>query len=233
MNASPVRYFLAIGLHPTHNLAVLAAVTAFGVWTVWTSPGELDSALGVLLFVQMFLASTGFLTRARRGHFDPIFTSAWGRLTVIAAHWITSVLPGLLAWTIVSTTAWMFGGQSAASALLGRRALAFLVVSVVAWTAGFALARGAAGALWTAGLVAALLHRTDLLGSPSAIGATSSALTLLRHALVVIACPFLLLGAHGPLAPTPVAVAACATAVLLLLVWRFAQRVDLYLRERT
>ena len=65
------------------------------------SPGELDSALGMLLFVQMFMASSGFLARARRGHFDSILTSASERVSVLVSHWLASVLPGVLAWAVV------------------------------------------------------------------------------------------------------------------------------------
>ena len=87
MNLSPLRYFIVVALHPGHNLVILAAVTLLGVWTIAMSPGELDSALGMLLFVQMFLASTGFLPRARRGHFDPLLTSTQDRRAIVVAHW--------------------------------------------------------------------------------------------------------------------------------------------------
>jgi hypothetical protein len=232
MNASPLRYFLVVGLHPSHNIAVLAGVTILGLWTVAMSPGELDSALGMLLFAQMFIASTGFLTRARRGHFDPTLTSTSDRVKVGVSHWCASVLPGVLAWGIVSGVDWMYGGGSVASALAGRRLMALLIVSTIAWAGGFALTRGAAGALWTAALVAVLLHRTDLLGSSSTALASASSLLVLRHAAAVIGCPFLLLGTHAPLAPGSIAAAGCATALCLLSVWRSVERLDFYLRDR-
>jgi len=234
MTASPLRYFVGVSLHPTHGLAVLAGVTAVGLWTVSLSPSELDSALGMLLFVQMFLASTGFLTRARRGHFDPILTSSFSRMRVVVVHWLMSVLPGVLACAVVSAVAWgvdwLDGGGGFATAVVGRRLLAVAIVSAVAWSAGFALARGAAGALWSAALVALLLRRSDLLGSSAATDAASSAAITIRHAAAVLGCPFLLLGTHAPLAPGSVTLAGCAAAVLLLSVWRAAPRVDVYLR---
>jgi hypothetical protein len=212
---------------------VFAGVTAVGLWIVAMSPGEIDSALGMLLFMQMFLASTGFLTRARRGHFDPILTSRSERASVIVSHWGASVLPGVLACAIVSGVAWIYGGGSVASALGGRRLLALLIVSAMAWTTGFALTRGAAGALWTAGLVAVLLHRTDLLGPSSVTTASWSSFLVLRHAAAVIGCPFLLLGIQAPLAPGSIAVAGCASALCLLSVWRSVERADVYLRDST
>jgi len=232
MNASPLRYFLVVGLHPGQNIAVLAGVTAVGLWTVSMSPAELDSALGMVLFVQMFLASTGFLARARRGHFDPILTSAFDRVTIAVSHWYASVLPGVTACAVISGVEWFYGGGSVAPAVAGRRLLALLIVSAIAWTAGFSLTRGAAGALWTAGLVAALLHRTDLLGSSAVTVASASAPLVVRHAAAVMGCPFLLLGIHAPLAPGSIAAAGCATAACLLAAWRSVERVDFYLRER-
>jgi len=232
MNASPFRYFLVVRLHAGHHIAVLAGVTAVGLWTIRMSPGELDSALGMLLFVQMFLASTGFLARARRGHFDPILTSAYGRVSFVLWHWCASALPGVVAWAIVVGVDSISGGGHIVSAVVGRRFLALWIVSAIAWIAGFALARGAAGALWTAGLVAVLLNRTDLLGSSSGAAASSSQLLLLRHAAAVIGCPFLLLGTQAPLAHGAIAAAAFTTSICLLGMWRSVARTDFYLRDR-
>jgi len=231
MNVSPFRFFIVVGLHPMHNLVVLTAVTVAGVWTIAISPGEIDSALGLLLFVQMFLASTGFLVRARRGHFDPILTSVYERRSVLASHWLASIAPGLVAWAIVCSAVWAVGGGLYGSALYGRRMVAMVLVSTLAWTAGFPLARSAAGALWLAGLFAALLYKADLLGSaPIGIPALSS-LTVLRHAGVAVVCPFLLLGTRVPFAPGSIAAGACMAALAMLSIWRFADLFDFYLRD--
>jgi len=231
MNVSPFRFFTVVGLHPLHTLVVLAAVTGVGVWTIAMSPAEIDSALGLLLFVQMFLASTGFLVRARRGHFDPILTSAYGRRSVVVSHWLASVAPGLGAWTLMSVVAWALGSGAYGSALYGTRLVAMLIVSAVAWTAGFALGRSAAGALWAAGLLAALLYKTDFLGSAPIEFPVVSSLTVLRHAGVAVVCPFLLLGTRVPFAPGSIAAAGCIAALLLLAVWRFVDAFDVYLRD--
>ena len=66
---SSARFFMMSGLHPPHALLILGFVVSVGVWTTVLSPAELDSALAMVLFIQMFLASTGFLVPARRGHF--------------------------------------------------------------------------------------------------------------------------------------------------------------------
>jgi hypothetical protein len=232
MNVSPFRFFVIVCLHPAHHLAVLAAVVFIGLWTIAMSAGELDSALGMLLFVQMFLASSGFLVRARRGHFDLILacTSSSGRARVLASHWLASVLPGFLGWTLVCVTAWSLGGGAWSFASIGSRFAALLIVSALAWTAGLALPRGAGGALWAAGLVAALLYRVDFVALTMS---SSTPITLFAaHTAAIVLCPFLLLGTHAPIPPGAIAAGACTAGLLLLSVWRFADRLDFYLRDR-
>jgi hypothetical protein len=232
VNASPLRFFVSVCLHPVHYLAVLTVVVLIGVWTIAMSAGELDSALGMLLFAQMFLASSGFLVRARRGHFDPVLASrsASGRARVLACHWLASVLPGFLGWTVVYVTAWSFGGGAWSFASMGSRFVALFIVSALAWTAGLALPRGAGGALWAAGLVAALLHRVDF--AAWSMGSSTPAVLLAAHTAAIVLCPFLLLGTHAPILPGAIVAAACSSVLLLLSVWLFGDRFDFYLTDR-
>ena len=231
MNVSPLRFFVSLCLHPFHYLAALTVVVLIGVWTIAMSTAELDSALGMLLFVQMFLASSGFLVRARRGHFDPILASrsTSGRARVLACHWLASVLPGLLGWTIVYVTAWSLGGAWSLASVASRF-VALLIVSALAWTAGLALPRGAGGALWAGGLVAALLHRVDF--AALSMGSSTPVALLAAHTAAIVLCPFLLLGTHPPIAPGAIVAGACSAALLLLTVWHFADRFDFYLLDR-
>lgn len=212
------RFFALVGLHPPYALVVVSIVAAIGMVTVWLDGREIDSGLGMILFVQMYLASSGFASRARQGHFDPILTSALSRTVIVASHWVVSIAPGLLAWLAVAAVAAWSGSDTAASALSGQRAGGLLIVSSLAWTAGFALPRGAAGMLWMAMLVALVSQRTDLLAS--------------RSAAALLACPFLLLGNRTGVSAEAVVVALLASVVALLLVWRAADRLDIYLVER-
>lgn len=212
------RFFALVGLHPPYALVVVSIVAAIGMVTVWLDGREIDSGLGMILFVQMYLASSGFASRARQGHFDPILTSALSRTVIVASHWVVSIAPGLLAWLAVAAVAAWSGSDTAASALSGQRAGGLLIVSSLAWTAGFALPRGAAGMLWMAMLVALVSQRTDLLAS--------------RSAAALLACPFLLLGNRTGVSAEAVVVALLVSVVALLLVWRAADRLDIYLVER-
>jgi len=233
MNASPLRFFFVIGLHPRYAFAALAAVVLVGLWTVITSPTELDSALGILLVVQMFLASSGFLVRARRGHFDPVLIAASSRASVLVSHWFLSIAPGLAGWIVLSVTAGVLGNAQVWSTFAGHRLLAFAIVSSLSWTLGFGLPRSAAGALWLAGLIAALVSHGDVIGSRDIVSTPESAWPLVRHAGAVIFCPFLLLGNQPRL--TPGATLAAASVIWLATGARVlsAEKLDLYLMDRS
>jgi len=226
-----LRYLWVVGVHPSHALGVLAAVVGLGAWTVVMNPGDLDSGLGMLLFVQMFLVSSGFAVRARRGHFDPLLIRAGNRWHVAAAHWIVSMGPGLFAWLALGAVGAVMRSPAAPSAFVGGRLAAFLIVSCVAWAAGFMLPRGAAAVAWLAVLIGFLVERIDLLVASSTPPA--GALTFLRHVLTLLACPFLLLGTHPPVVPGSELGAVCVAVSAVLCVLRAARTLDIYLVDRT
>lgn len=228
---SCARFFAAVRLHPPYALAILAIVAGIGIWTTSVSPAELDSGLGMVLFVQMFLASSGFLVRARRGHFDPLLVGDGNRIRPVVWHWIVSIAPGLAAWFCLAGAGYVLGSPAAASALIGGRAAALFIVSALAWTAGFTLPRGAAGVIWTAALLGLLLRGTDLLAPTSALqGSTAIAL---RHAVTLLVCPFLLIGNHVLVTPGAICAAVLLSFVFLLAAWRLSGGLDIYLVDRT
>ena len=224
-----VRFFLVLWPYPGYGVAILALVTALGVISIELNPAELDSGLGLILLVQMFLVSGGFLPTARRGQFDPVLGCGANRTAALAAQWLASMLPGAIAWLLVGGTAWIGGGPGP-SALAGTRVCAFLIVSSVGWSAGFTLPRGGAGALWMGILALLLLRHPDLL-VPLAVQSTP--LGIARTAGAVFICPFLLLGTHGQVSNAAVGAATAAAAALLLATWRYGARADVYLVEHS
>ena len=212
------RFFWLVGLHPLYALVIVFLVTAIGIVTLWFDSKEVDSGLGMILFAQMYLASSGFIPRARQGHFDPVLTGDVSRVSVLISHWIVSIAPGLAAWLAIVFTALVAGSPAAASAIAGPRAAGLIIVCTLAWSIGFELPRGAAGMLWMALLVVVVSLRADLV--PSA-----SPLTLLL-------CPFLLLGSRTTIPVDHVAAALLLSCVPLLATWRMADRLDLYLMDR-
>ena len=224
-----VRFFFALRPFPGYGLVALAAIAAYGAVAVAWSPEELDSALGLLLFVQLFISSSGFAPTARRGHFDPMLGHGRHRVAALASQWAASIAPGLLAWLLVVSSGLLAGSSGAWSALLGTRAAAFLIVSALSWSAGFAFPRGAGGVLWTAILMWLLLRHADLLAWA---GSEATTIGLLRNTAVIAICPFLLIGSRLQL-NVPAVVAACGfAAAVLLLTWRLGARLDVYLVER-
>jgi len=229
-HVATARFFATLSLHPPYTLLILVAIVGIGIWTTSTSPSELDSGLGMLLFAQMFLASSGFLVRARRGHFDPLLAGADNRTGPVAWHWVVSVAPGVVGWMCLAGAGYFQGSPMAVSALVGGRAAALFIVSALAWAAGFGLTRGAAGVAWVAVLFGLLIGRADLLSPSSALAA--SGWTGLRHTATLVVCPFLLIGSHPALAPEAIFAAALSSAVLLLIVLRLSDGLDLYLVDR-
>jgi hypothetical protein len=224
----PVRYFLTIGLHPRYALVLLCVVTAIGVGTTWIDPKELDAGLGMILFAQMFLASSGFAGRARRGHFDPLLIDGGRRVRTAAAHCLVSILPGVTAWLLLAVVAVIARAPAALSAFAGSRAAALTIVSALSWAAGFWLPRGAAGMLWMALLMLLVLQRADLLAVPAGSGAFAA---VALHAATLTVCPFLLLGQHPPLAPGAVPGAMVLPILLVWSMWRHSRALDVYLRD--
>ena len=225
-----VRYFLAVGVHPRYALLILGAIVVVGLMTLRADARELDTGLGLILFAQMFLASSGFAGRARQGHFDPVLTRFRARARVAAAHWMVSIAPGALAWFLIAAAGAVAGAPAAASAIAGSRAAALLIVSALAWVVGFALPRGAAGMLWVALLMVLVLQRAELLAAP-ARAETIAAGAL--HAATLIVCPFLLLGTRPALAPGAFAAAVLLPLMLLCWVWRHARVLDVSLVDRS
>lgn len=226
----PLRYFLVLSLHPPYALLVLAAVVAIGVTTTVLDRKELDGGLGMVLFTQMFLASTGFVARARRGHFDPLLAGGATRGRIAAAHWAASIAPGAIAWAILAGMGAAAGAPDALSAIGGARAAALLIVSALSWAAGFWLPRGAAGMLWMALLMGLVVQRPELLAAPTGAGSVS---TLILHIVSLAACPFLLLGQHPPLAPGALAGSLVLSIAAMCAVWRRAAVLDVYLLDRS
>ena len=226
----PLRFFLLVGLHPAYGLAILGAILVIGLMTIRADARELDTGLGMVLFAQMFVASSGFVGRARQGHFDPVLTRFRSRTAVASAHWLVSIAPGAIAWFTLAVAGAVGGAPAAMSAIAGSRAGALLIVSALAWVIGFALPRGAAGMLWVALLMVLVLQRAELLAAPAR---AETIATGALHAATLIVCPFLLLGKHPGLAPGALAAAIAMPLVLLMWVWRRARVLDIYLVDRS
>jgi hypothetical protein len=232
--SAAARYFWLVGLHPVYALVALGAVVVLGLATVWLNAAELDTGLGLVLFAQMFLASSGFLVRARQGHYDALL-SRRRRKSMLVAHWAVSIAPGVAAWLVVAGAGALAGSPAALSAIAGSRGAGLFIVSAVSWSLGFALPRGAAGMLWMSLLMVLVTQRADLLAASAGVwpGTMASIGRIVRQGATVTVCPFLLVGNHPVLPPAAVWTALLLSALPLFYVWSRADFLDIYLEGRT
>lgn len=193
IRVSSARFFLVVAPCPSWMRAAFGAAVLMGGATLWFNPSDVDSALGSILLLQMFSASSGYAASAARGHFDPILVSDRSRAGVAAGSLAAAALPGAIAWMLV--VGWAAALGAGPAALAPQRLAAFVVVSCAAWSAGLAWPRMAAGAVWTTVLVTLALSRhsiTDYLAVVQSVPHGVSQLSAATTACVV--CPFLLLG---------------------------------------
>jgi len=111
------------------------------------------SATVPLLFVQLFAAASGFGSPARRGYFDLLFTRGERRALIAAAHWCSSVAPGLAAWLAIATVE--VAMRSPPLAATTGTAAAMLLVSTLSWAITVGLPRFSGAIGWLLALVMA------------------------------------------------------------------------------
>ena len=125
---------------------VFVVATLAGV----ASPG---SATVPVLFVQLFAASSGFGTPARRGHLDLLFTRGERRVMIAAAHWFCSTVPGVAAWLLIVILE--LSTRSPPVASTTGTAAAMAVVSTLPWAITATLPRFSGAIGWLLALVTA------------------------------------------------------------------------------
>lgn len=214
--------------------AAFAVATAFGAWTLVLDPGggQLDSALGSILLLQMFAVSNGFSAAAARGHFDPILVSGRSRVAIGAGAAVAAAVPGALAWIVLLLLAGALGEPLSEVAAPHRQA-AFLVISGVSWAAGIRLPRLAAGALWSVVLVGLLMSRTFFAQQIVTLEQVPSTVyEIVVAAAACVLCPFLFLSNFPGAADLRVVfLALVMTAVFVTLAIRYVVRCDYALTE--
>jgi hypothetical protein len=137
IRVSAFRFFLTVPGTPWWIVAVLGAAVITGAATLMQDAREVDSALALVLLLQMYASATGFNATAARGYFDPLVVAKGRRCSVAAANLAAASLPGVVAWLTVLTVAALSGGGD--RALAPQRQVALLIVSSVAWAAGVVL----------------------------------------------------------------------------------------------
>ena len=146
------RVLWTVSPHFLHAVVVIGLVAVFGMWTVLKLPDDAGAPYVLLLFCQLFAASSGFRAAADTGHFDPILVGGATRWQLALAHWTLSSMPGLVAWLLVGTVElWCLAPNQAVGMKLPSLG-AVVLVSNVAWAVSLPTVRFFGGAVWVVGM---------------------------------------------------------------------------------
>jgi hypothetical protein len=224
--------FLGEALGSRRSLAATALPLAVGAaWLVWADPDDLDLAVAIALFAQMFAAATGYREQAHRGHFDPVLTLGSSRARVAAGHALLSIAPGAVAWALVTAAVWIARPGAWPSSLTLPGIAAFAYVSCAAWACALPLTRYASGVVWSIALF--ILAGVGRIGSLRAdfLMAGSGWMAMLSKTGAALVCPFFLVS--DPLMAGPRVLCFVVVFGGLLAAWgvRFIVRLDIPLKE--
>lgn len=131
--------------------AIVATIVLVIVWAGYltiTAPDDFRGPYIVLMLCQAFAASTGYATRARRGHFDQVLAGRRSRVRFALTHISISTLLGAAAWFLVTVLDAIGGGGHWPVGLTPRALASFVYVSSLAWALSVPLSRYSAGVLW-------------------------------------------------------------------------------------
>jgi hypothetical protein len=151
-----LRFFRVVRPVASLTRMAFAVITAASALALLTTDVTVSRALLPILVLQMFATSTGFISDARRGHFDVLLTGGVSRLCVAVTYWMLSSAPGWGCWAVVTLVDLVAHGRTS---LLAAGSLAAMIgVSSIPWATTVPLPRfaGAIGWLLTLVLVTGL-----------------------------------------------------------------------------
>ena len=148
-----LRFFRVMPPLPALLLGCFGCVVIIFVAAAMAGVAPPGSAIGPVLFVQSFAASSAFGSSARRGYFDLLFTRGERRLLIAAAHWFASVAPGLTAWIAIVVVE--VSMRSPPVAATSGTAAAMLLVSTLSWAMTAPLPRFSGAIGWLLVIVTA------------------------------------------------------------------------------
>lgn len=186
-----VRFFSTVPLHSRPMLAGIGLLGLVGLVTLVADPTRGAEVTLLVVLLQMFAVSSGFLVPARRGHFDLVLTTDGGRVCAAVTHWLVSAAPGVAVWTLLGVAEALLQGR--AGPVLSAGSLgAMVLVSLLAWAGTVPLPRLSGGVIWlilmAASLVATGGWQAD--GRVPLLGAAAGWPTPIRW----LVCPLLLAG---------------------------------------
>ena len=155
MNTSLFRYIWLVTGPPTWMHLVAAAIVGFGSYLVWLGgPQQIDQVLGITLFLQLFVASSGYRARLRAGHLDPVLVGRPGPFRLAAVHWLASIGLGVAVWMALGLVALASRPVVTPTALTPAGFALIAYASTVSWAIALAAGRFSGGVAWLALLLA-------------------------------------------------------------------------------
>ena len=140
-------------MHGAFAASAIAAAVALSLQA--TDP---QGALAPVFLLQALAASSGFAVPARRGHYDLLLTSGVSRLRIGVAHFLASILPGVLCWTVIAALEAVSGGGFPGISLASGTVASLAIVSALSWAVTVPLPRLTGGIVWLLVLVAPVNH---------------------------------------------------------------------------
>ena len=208
----PLRFFRIVApLPPLIGWAFLV-VAATGALVITRDPSRASGALIPILLLQLFAASSGFAVPARRGHYDLLLTSGYGRVWMALVHWGTSIGQGVAAWLVLVVVERISSGGTAATLLATGTWAAVGLVSTLPWAITVRLPRFSGGIGWLL-----MLAMSNSLWPAPAIASSSSVDQPLLSAWWFLVYPPSLVGhavgMHEAITAAPALVLACVSMV--------------------
>jgi hypothetical protein len=140
-------FFRAVPPVPPMMIATFGVLTMVSGVAVCVEPSRAAGALTPVLALQLLAASSGFSSPARRGHYDLLLTGQ-DRKLVALAHWLMSILPGVVSWLVLACVEIAASGGSKRLLFASGTMAALGMASTLPWALCVGLPRYAAGIGW-------------------------------------------------------------------------------------
>ena len=209
-----VAFFRAVP--PVTRPIVLALWTSAAVGSTAMAAGLVSgrTVLTPLLVLQIFAASSGFGLALRRGYYDLVLSRGVPATRLLLAHWVASIAPGVMAWSIVAALEPVVS-SAPPSALTSGSVVALVLASSLPWAVTTPLPRFAAAIGWLMLLVTSLAVVPS--GQADLVTALRAPHASLLGALAVVAYPMELIGMDALALPAGTVAPGLACAVITVL----------------
>lgn len=148
MKPSGLRFFFVVARPGAGFVLAALLVIAYAGYFAIVDPADIGHVFGIVLFLQLFAASTGYRESLRRGHFDPILVGGTSRWRIAGAHWAISVGLGLLVWTVLTILELAVHANRRLTSLNPAQIAVFLYASTAVWALTLPLPRYLGAVLW-------------------------------------------------------------------------------------